>query len=170
MVWQCACVDRMSLKCALCWHIQISVHSNFHALQGTHTHTHTLIPFEDCKPLRTHALRSVRVPNDSHTLTGFALTVISSISPVKTQDQHIPSAYNTENKINNQKKNIYKKSTIGCRFVWPVLKKITRTKCSTERETRERERQTERVCCVCVLDREVSRVFASRDLAAVLTL
>jgi len=44
------------------------------------------------------------VPNDSHTLTGFVLTVISSISPVKTQDQHIPSAYNTGNKINYQKK------------------------------------------------------------------
>lgn len=38
------CVYKLNLKCALCWHIHLSVHS-------THTHKHILMLFEDHEPM-----------------------------------------------------------------------------------------------------------------------
>ena len=43
----CVCVCAMNLKCALCWHIHISVHSVL--CQRIHTHTCIHISFEDSK-------------------------------------------------------------------------------------------------------------------------
>ena len=46
-VHACMCVDGMNLKCALHWHICISVYSVLCQCIHTHTHMRILIPFED---------------------------------------------------------------------------------------------------------------------------
>ena len=47
----CMHVDGINLKYALCWHINISVHSILCQCIHTSTHTHTLKSFEDGEPM-----------------------------------------------------------------------------------------------------------------------
>ena len=75
------CVDGMNLKCVLCWHIHISVHSVLCQCY-THKHTHTRIfkPFEDSE-LTGLKMDTAHKPNTDHSPAHF------HIYPTK---QHLP--------------------------------------------------------------------------------